>query len=122
VIRALQTAIGLHGAPRHLRFDKGGEFVARALQKSVAHAGIRIRFIEPGSRWQNGVNESFNGRFRDKSLDRDLISSVLKAQVIARASLEEYDTKRPHSSIGYKSPAEYSALLLGHATGSGRTR
>ena len=105
MIRALQASIAVHGAPRHLRCDNGGEFVARALQEWLAQAGIRIRFIEPGSPWQNGVNESFNGRFRDECLNRELIGSVLEAQVIARAFREEYNTERPHSSIGYQVPA-----------------
>jgi hypothetical protein len=107
VIRALQASIAVHRAPRHLRCDNGGEFVARALQEWLAQAGIRIRFIEPGSPWHNGVNESFNGRFRDKCLNRELIGSVLEAQVIARAFREEYNTERPHSSIDYQVPAEY---------------
>jgi putative transposase len=122
VIRALQAAIAVHGAPRHLRCDNGGEFVARALQEWLAQAGIRIRFIEPGSPWQNGVNESFNGRFRDECLNRELIGSVLEAQVIARAFREEYNTERPHSSIGYQVPAEYRTQLLGQAPGSGQAR
>ncbi len=122
VIRALQTAIGVHGTPRHLRCDNLGEFVARALKDWLAQAGIRNRFIEPGSPWQNGVNQSFNGRFRDECLNRELLGSVLEAQVIARAFREEYNTERPHSSIGYQVPAEYRALLLGQALGSGQAR
>ena len=122
VIRALQTAIGVHGTPRHLRCDNGGEFVARALQEWLEQTGIRIRFIEPGSPWQNGVNESFNGRFRDECLNRELLGSTLEAQVIARAFRDEYNNERPHSSIGYQVPAEYRAVLLGQAPGSGQAR
>jgi putative transposase len=121
VIRALQTATKVHGSPRHLRFDNGGKFVARPLQEWLAQAGIRIRFIEPGSPWRNGVNESFNGRFRDECLNRELLGSVLEAQVIARAFREEYNTEQPHSSIGYQVPAEYRSLLLGQALGSGQS-
>ena len=98
LIRALQAAIAVHGAPRHLKCDNGGD-VARALQEWLARASIRIRFIEPGSPWQNGINESLNGRFRDECLNRELIGSVLEAQVIARAFREEYNTERPYSSI-----------------------
>jgi hypothetical protein len=83
---------------------------------------LEIRFIEPGSPWQNGVNESFNGRFRDECLDRELLGSVLEAQVISRAFQTEYNTIRPHSTIGYKVPAEYRAELLRQAPGSGQAR
>ena len=79
MLRALQTAIGVHGAPRHLRCDNGGEFVAPALQEWLAQAGVRSRFIEPGSLWQPGVNESSNGRFRDECLNREFIGRVLEA-------------------------------------------
>ncbi len=122
MIRALQASIAVHGAPRHLRCDNGGEFVARALQEWLAQAGIRIHFIEPGSPWQNGVNESFNGRFRDECLNRELIGSVLEAQVIARAFREEYSTQRPHGSIGYQEPAQYRNRLWDRAPGFGQAR
>ncbi len=85
MIRALQAAIAVHGAPLHPRCDNVGEFVARVLQEWLAQAGIRIRFIEPASPWQSGLNESFNGRFRDECLNRELIGSVVEEQVIARA-------------------------------------
>ena len=89
--------------------------MARALRESLAQDGIRIRFIVPGRPWQNGVNESFSGRFRDECLTRELIRSVLAAQVIGRAFREEYNTERPHSSIGGQVPAEYRTRLLGQA-------
>ena len=122
VVAALATAIAVHGAPRHLRCDNGGEFIARKLQDWLKAAGIATRFIEPGSPWQNGVNESFNGRFRDECLNRELFASVLEAQVIARHFRDEYNTIRPHSTIGYKLPAEYRAELLRQAPGSGQAR
>jgi putative transposase len=122
VVAALQAAIALHGAPRYLRCDNGSEFIARLLQDWLKRAGIQTRFIEPGSPWQNGVNESFNGRFRDECLNRELLGSVLEAQVIARGFRDEYNTIRPHSTIGYKLPAEYRAELLRQAPGSGQAR
>lgn len=99
VVAALQAASSRHGAPRHLRSDNGGEFIAGALQTWLKDSGITARFIEPGSPWQNGVNESFNGRFRDECLNRELLGSVLEAQVIARNFRDEYNEIRPHSSI-----------------------
>jgi putative transposase len=120
VVQALMVLIALHGAPRYLRCDNGGEFIARLLQDWLKQQGIATRFIEPGSPWQNGVNESFNARFRDECLDRELLASILEAQVIARNFREEYNTIRPHSTIGYKLPAEYRAELLRQAPGSGQ--
>jgi putative transposase len=112
VVAALQAAVAQHGAPRHLRCDNGGEFIAQQLQRWLAEAGIAARFIAPGSPWQNGVNESFNGRFRDECLNRELLASVLEAQWIARAFRDDYNTSRPHSSIRYRTPADYRAELL----------
>ncbi len=107
---------------RHLRCDNRGEFVARVLQEWLVQAGIRIRFTEPGSPWQNGVNESCNWRFRNKCLNRELIGSVLEAKVIARALRVEYNTERPQNSIGYQVPAEYRTQLRGQSPGSGPPR
>ena len=122
VVPALQRAIALHGAPRFLRCDNGGEFIARLLQDGLKQAGMRTRCTEPGSPWQNGVNESFNGRFRDECLERELLASVLEAQVIAGHFRDEYNTLRPHSTLGYKLPAEYRAELLRQAPVSGQAR
>lgn len=112
VVAALQAAVALHGPPRYLRCDNGGEFIAQYLQTWLSKAGIKIRFIEPGSPWQNGVNESFNGRFRDECLNREILASVLEAQCVARNFRDDYNTSRPHSSIKYRTPAEYRAELL----------
>ena len=121
VIAALMVLVEIHGAPLHLRCDNGGEFIADDLKKWLAHAGIQTRFIEPGSPWQNGVNESFNGKFRDECLNRELLVNVLEAQCVALVYRDEYNNIRPHMTIGYRTPAEYRAELLGQAPGSGRT-
>ena len=122
VVAALQVAVIQYGAPRHLRCDNGGEFIAKHLQSWLRTAGIATRFIEPASPWQNGVNESFNGRFRDECLNRELLASVLEAQCIARTFRDDYNTSRPHSSIDYRTPAEYRAELLRQAPDSGPAR
>ena len=122
VVVALQAAIARHGPPRHLRCDNGGEFIAKHLQTWLQTAGIATRFIEPGSPWQNGVNESFNGRFRDECLNRELLASVLEAQCVARNFRDDYNTSRPHSSIRYQTPADYRAELLRQAPDSGQAR
>ena len=122
VVRALDEAVRRHGKPRHLRSDNGGEFIAGVLQRWLKARGIVARFIEPGSPWQNGVNESFNGRFRDECLNRELLESALEAQVIARTFRDEYNDIRPHSSLNYRAPSEVRAELLKQAPGSGQAR
>ncbi|MDX2154133.1 MAG: IS3 family transposase [Bryobacteraceae bacterium] len=122
VVAALQAAIARLGAPRHLRSDNGGEFIARALQDWLREAGVKPRFIEPGSPWQNGVIESFNARFRDECLDRELLGSVLEAQVLARQFRDEYNQIRPHSSLEYATPDEFRAKISPQAPGSGTAR
>jgi len=122
VVAALARLIELHGAPGHLRCDNGGEFIAGFLQEWLALAGIETRFIEPGSPWQNGINESFNGRFRDECLNRELLGNLLEAQCVARAFRDEYNDIRPHSTIDYRTPSEYRAELLNQAPGSGQAR
>ena len=112
VVAALEAAVVLHGPPRYLRCDNGAEFIAKLLQAWLREAGIATRFIEPASPWQNGINESFNGRFRDECLNRELHASVLEAQCIARIFRDDYNTSRPHSSIEYRTPAAYRAELL----------
>ena len=86
--------------------------IAKQLQAWLQTAGIATRFIAPASPWQNGVNESFNGKFRDECLNRELLASVLEAQGVARSFRDDYNTSRPHSSIQYRTPAEYRAELL----------
>lgn len=122
VVAALQAVVAEHGTPRYLRCDNGSEFTAQQLQSWLQAAGITTRFIEPGSPWQNGVNESFNGRFRDECLNRELFASVLEAQCVVRAFRDEYNTIRPHSTIHYRTPAEYRAELLPQAPDSSRPR
>ena len=122
VVAALQAAVALHGPPRHLRCDNGGEFIAKYLQTWLRTTGIATRFIDPASPWQNGINESFNGRFRDECLNRELFASVLEAQCLARSFRDDYNTSRPHSSLEYRTPAEYRADLLRQAPDSGQAR
>lgn len=111
-----------NGKPRHLRSDNGGEFIAGVLQRSLKEWGIVARFIEPGCPWQNGVNESVNGRFRDEYLNCELLESALEAQVIARAFRDEYNNIRPHSRRDYRVPTEVRAELLKQAPGRSQAR
>jgi putative transposase len=120
VVAALSALVEIHGAPLHLRCDNGAEFIAKYLQLWLRHAGVQTRYIEPGSPWQNGINESFNGRFRDECLNRELLANLLEAQCVARSFRDDYNTLRPHSTLGYRTPDEYRAELLQQAPGSGQ--
>jgi transposase InsO family protein len=122
VVRAWDEAVRRPGKPRHLRSDHGSEFIAGVLQRGLKQRGIVARFVESGSPWQNGVNESFNRRFRDQCLNRELLESTLEAQVIARAFRDEYNDIRPHSSLDYRAPSAVRAELLKQAPGSGQAR
>ena len=97
------------GPPKHIRSDNGSEFVAHAIRDWLALAGVHTAFIEPGSPWENGYCESFNGKLRDELLAGELFTSLLEAQVLAEEFLREYNTYRPHRSLDNKTPAEYAA-------------
>jgi transposase InsO family protein len=113
--------VARHGARRHLRWDNGSEFIAKFLQAWLKAASIATRFIEPGSPWQNAINESFNGRSRDECLNRELLVSLLEAQCVARNFRYAY-TSRAQSSMKYRTPADFRVALLEQAPDSGQAR
>lgn len=96
-----------YGIPTYLRSDNGSEFVAQCLQGWLKEQGTRPLFIEPGSPWQNGKCESFNGRFRDECLNMEVFDSLPEAQFVIENWREHYNTERPHSALKYLSPARY---------------
>jgi transposase InsO family protein len=97
------------GAPVHLRSDNGPEFIAQAMRGWVSGAGVETLYIEPGSPWENGYAESFNSKVRDELLAVEEFASLLEAEVLGRQWRHSYNHERPHSSLGYKSPAEYAS-------------
>lgn len=107
VIRILQDLIRVHGAPECLRSDNGPEFVSAAVQKWLANRLIGTHYIDPGSPWQNPYCESFNSIFRTTCLDRWLFESVTEARAVTAQWLEEYNTIRPHGSLGGRSPLQF---------------
>jgi putative transposase len=107
VIEILARLMSHHGAPAHLRSDSGPEFVSRAILQWLTDARIETAIIDPGKPWQNGTNESFNGRFRDECLSLEWFRSRREAQVIIEAWRQHYNAVRPHSSIGYLTPFEF---------------
>ena len=94
-----------HGVPDHIRSDNGPEFIAKALREWLARVGVKTLFIEPGSPWENGYNESFNGKLRDECLNGEIFYSLKEAQIIIERWRQHYNTVRPHSSLGYRPPA-----------------
>ena len=93
------------GPPTYIRSDNGSEFAARAVRQWLARVDVQTLFIEPGSPWENGYIESFNGRLRDEYLNGERFDTLLEAQALIEAWRNEYNRIRPHSSLGYRSPA-----------------
>ena len=100
------------GVPEHIRSDNGPEFTARAVRKWLAKLGVKTLFIEPGSPWENGYIESFNGKMRDELLDREIFTTLAEAKVLISEWRKEYNQIRPHSSLNYRPPAP-EAILTG---------
>jgi len=105
VIETLADVMQQRGVPQHIRSDNGPEFVARELREWLAHVGSATLYIEPGSPWENGYCESFNGKLRDECLNREIFYSLKEAQVVIESWRTEYNTVRPHSALGYRPPA-----------------
>ena len=93
------------GSPAYIRSDNGPEFTAKAVREWLARVSVQTLFIEPGSPWENGYVESFNGKLRDELLDREIFYTLIEAQVLIERWRREYNWKRPHSSLGYRPPA-----------------
>ncbi len=98
------------GIPAYIRSDNGPEFTAAAVRKWLDAVGVKTLFIEPGSPWENGYVESFNGKLRTEFLNRELFDTLLEAQVLIERWRHEYNTVRPHSSLGYRPPAPEAVL------------
>ena len=107
IIKILGQLITLHGPPAFIRSDNGPEFVADALADWLAEEGIKTAHIAPGKPWQNGKNESFNGKFRDECLDAEWFPSLREARVVIENYRVHYNSVRPHSSLGYLTPLEF---------------
>jgi len=116
VIEILTQLVSVHGAPRYLRSDNGPEFVARAILQWLRTAQIETAFIDPGKPWQNGADESFNGKFRDQHLSLQWFRNRADAKVSIEEWRRHYNEVRPHSSLGYRTPAEFKATLTATIT------
>ena len=105
----LQKSVEQHGAPEFLRSDNGSEFIAKIVQRWRKENRIKTIYIEPGSPWQNGFVESFHGRFRDECLNREQLWTLTEARVVVGDFRKKYNEIRPHSRLGYDSPAMFAA-------------
>jgi putative transposase len=105
VVDLLSDLFILRGIPGHVRSDNGPEFVAEAVRAWIAAVGARTAYIEPGSPWENGYVESFNGKLRDELLDGEVFYSLAGAKVVIESWRRHYNTGRPHSALGYRPPA-----------------
>ncbi len=94
-----------HGIPDHIRSDNGSEFTAKAVRDWLFRIGVKTLFIEPGSPWENGYIESFNGKLRDEKLNGEVFYTLKEAQVLIERWRVEYNTLRPHSSLDYRPPS-----------------
>jgi transposase InsO family protein len=118
VIDALSDLFILRGVPGHVRSDNGPEFIAKGVREWIAAVGAKTAFIEPGSPWENGYCESFNSKLRDELLNSEIFYSLAEAKVIIEAWRRYYNTKRPHSSLGYKPPAPEAIVWPSKPAGS----
>lgn len=105
VIHNLADLFITRGVPEHIRSDNGPEFTARAVRKWLRDLGVRTLYIEPGSPWENGYIESFNGKLRDELLNGEIFMTLFEAKVLLENWRREYNRIRPHSSLGYRPPA-----------------
>ena len=112
VIELLSQLFIFRGVPEHIRSDNGPEFTAKAIRRWLNQLGVKTLFIEPGSPWENGFIESFNGKFRYERLNQEIFDTLLEAQVVVELWRKEYNQVRPHSSRNNRPPAPEAILTL----------
>ena len=105
VLERLSDLFVRRGVPSYIRSDNGSEFTATKVRQWLERVGVKTLFIEPGSPWENGYVESFNGKLRDELLAREQFDTLLEAKVLIERWRRHYNTVRPHSSLGYRVPA-----------------
>lgn len=108
VAQTLLRLFGERGAPKFVRSDNGPEFVAKHLMRTLAGSGVEARHIEPGSPWQNGRNERFNGSLRDECLNVETFHGRDHGRALIKLYGRHYTERRPHSSLGYLTPKEFA--------------
>lgn len=111
VVSTLDRLIAERGAPSFVRSDNGSEFIAHRVASHLLTADATTKHVDPGSPWQNGYSESFNGKLRDELLSQELFGSLAEARVLAERFRRHYNEARPHSALGYLPPAAFAATL-----------
>ena len=111
VLETMADVMLVRGIPEHIRSDNGPEMTAKIVRHWLANVGAKTLYIEPGSPWENGYNESFNGKLRDELLNGEIFYSLKEAQVVIEQWRKHYNTVRPHSSLGYRPPAPQTFTL-----------
>jgi len=106
--------------PDYIRSDNGPEFTAKAVREWLSRVGVTTLYIEPGSPWENGYNESFNGKLRDELLNGEIFYTLKEAQILIERWRQEYNTIRPHSSLGYRPPAPEVIRVMPRDPGSAK--
>jgi putative transposase len=107
------------GVPDHIRSDNGPEFTAKVVRRWLGRLGVKTLFIEPGSPWENGYVESFNGKLRDELLDREVFYTLTEVEVLTAWWRREYNQVRPHSALGYRPPAPEAVLVTAPSSAMG---
>jgi putative transposase len=111
VIDKLYELFLFRGVPEHIRSDNGPEFTAKAIRKWLGRMNVKTLFIEPGSPWENGYIETFNGKLRDELLNREIFTTLTEAKILIADWKKEYNQVRPHSAEGYKPPAPEAIMV-----------
>ena len=110
VIDQLYELFLLRGVPKHIRSDNGPEFTAKKIRDWLTELEVKTLFIEPGSPWENGYIESFNGKLRDELLNREIFTTLIEAKILIEQWWWEYNHVRPHSALRYRPPAPEAIL------------
>jgi transposase InsO family protein len=113
VIDVLAELFQVRGVPKRLRSDNGPEFIASALRGWLERTGAKTAYIAPASPWENGYAESFHSRLRDELLNVELFGNVAEAKALAERWQLDYNHRRPHGSLGYRTPAEFASIHRG---------
>ncbi len=109
VVKTLAALFEQRAEPAFIRSDNGAEFIAEALKRWLEISGVGTLYIEPGSPWENAYSETFNSRFGDELLKREVFTNLLEAKVLVEEYRRDYNQERPHSALGYQTPAEFAA-------------
>lgn len=110
VLECISDLMVIRGNPEHIRSDNGAEFTAHLIKDWLKDIGVKTLYIEPGSPWENGYNESFNGKLRDELLNGEIFYGLKEAKIVIEQWRQHYNTVRPHSSLGYRPPAPKAIL------------